>query len=171
MNFRLSLKLTYSKSKAWLAAGFTWTSFSVVVSRSISRSRPWWLIVFFSSTRPRRYSMYVCKSTFVFKKQVRFGQNIYGHLCKRDCKVEQEPDVDHLDVRGLRQGVRHTYKPLRERVQNVTIAPHVFFNIFFTYIVVSTSMTVKLTVMMASKKKGLKYTVMWPIVFSRTVGT
>ena len=40
-----------------------------------------------------------------------------------------------------------------------------------TYIVVNTSMTVKLTVMMASKKKGLKYTVMWPIVFSRTVGT
>ena len=50
--------------------------------------------------------------------------------------------------------------------------PLIFFQHFFlTYIVVNTSMTVKLTVMMASKKKGLKYTVMWPIVFSRTVGT
>ena len=64
------VNLTYSKSKAWVTAGFTWIVFSVVVSRSISRSRPWWLMVFLSSTSPR--SMYVCNSTLVFKRQVRF---------------------------------------------------------------------------------------------------
>ena len=59
------LQLTYSKSKAWVTAGFTWIGFSFIRSRSISRSRPWWLIVFLSSTSPRKYSMYVCKRTFV----------------------------------------------------------------------------------------------------------
>ena len=89
---------------------------------------------------------------------------MYGHLCKRDCKVEQEPDVDHLDVRGLWQSIGHTYEPFWKESLFLWVRS-------FTYIVVNTSMTVKLTVMMASKKKGLKYTVMWPMVFSRTVGT
>ena len=71
-------------------------------------------------------------------------------------EVEHYPDVDHLDGRGLWEGVGHADKPDGEdgpsthtNIRTQDMQEH-------TYIVVKTNITVKLTVMIASKKKGLK---------------
>ena len=78
------------------------------------------------------------------------------YLGKWDGEVKQEPNVDHLYIRGLWEGVGHADKPdggdgpsTQSTHTNIRKQEH-------TYIVVKTNITVKLTVMIASKKKGLK---------------
>ena len=40
---------------------------------------------------------------------------ICSHLCKRDGEVEEQPELGHLDVRGLWQGIRYTDEPEKEK--------------------------------------------------------
>ena len=54
--------------------------------------------------------MYVCNRTFVKEVELDF-KNTNSHLRKRDGEVEQKPEVDHLHVRGLWEGIRHTDEP------------------------------------------------------------
>ena len=78
------------------------------------------------------------------------------YLGKWDGEVKQEPNVDHIDIKCLWEGVGHADKPdggdgpsTQSTHTNIRKQEH-------TYIVVKTNITVKLTVMIASKKKGLK---------------
>ena len=78
------------------------------------------------------------------------------YLGKWDGEVKQEPNVDHIDIRGLWEGVGHADKPdggdgpsTHTNIRTQDTQEH-------TYMVVKTNITVKLTVMIASKKKGLK---------------
>ena len=60
--------------------------------------------------------MYVCKRTFVRELvEFRFRKVDNSHLCKRDGEVEEQPKVDHLDVRGLWQSIRYADEPEKKR--------------------------------------------------------
>ena len=77
-------------------------------------------------------------------------------------EVEDEPNVDHLDVRSFGQVVgdvdehggqyEHGYKIRSSSLVNISKIP------------------VRLTVTTASKKNGLKKLVAWPMTLRRTVG-
>ena len=65
------------------------------------------------------------------------------NLQEGDEEGEEKPDIDHLDIRRLRQRHRHIYEPGNHF--------EVLFSQRAAYMVVRTSMTVRLTVMMASQ--------------------
>ena len=83
------------------------------------------------------------------------------NLNERKQEIEDEPDVDHLDVGGLGQVVRDIdeHGGQHEHCFGKELSFPIICNL-----------PVRLTVTTASKKKGLKKFVAWPITFRRTVG-